>query len=152
MLEIKDKNAFKHMFQVRVRTWEVDFLGVVHNSNYLRFMETGRLEYRRNYGYELSPGKKTTDGLKVFVAHNSIDYLSTAAFDDLLNIYTRVAWIKNSSFCFEHIIEKDSDKSILAKGMGIIVNVDYKTNRPADLPDKFVNEIMEYETDCKLMR
>jgi acyl-CoA thioester hydrolase len=152
MLKIKDKNSFKHIIQTRVRTWEVDFLGVVHNSNFLRFMEAGRLEYRRSFGYDLSPSRSSSDGLKVFVAHNAIDYLSTAAFDDLLNIYTRVAWIKNSSFCFEHIVEKDIDKSNIAIGICIIVNVDYKTNKPVDLPEKFINEIMEFETECKLMR
>lgn len=152
MLDIKDKSIFKHKFQVRVRTWETDFLGVVHNSNYLRYMEIGRLEYRRDFGYDISPKGSSHDGLKVFVAHNSIDYLSTAKFDDLLNIYTRVAWIKNSSFCFEHILENDTDNSVIAKGLGIIVNVDAKTNKPVDLPAKFVNEIMEFETDCKLLR
>lgn len=152
MLDIKDKSAFKHKFQTRVRTWEVDFLGVVHNSNYLRFMEIGRLEYRRSFGYDLSPNGASSDGLKVFVVHNAIDYLSTAAFDDLLNIYTRVAWIKNSSFCFEHIVEKDSDKSNIATGICVIVNVDNKTNKPIDLPVKFINEILEFETDCKLIR
>ena len=111
MLEISDRSIFKHQFQVRVRTWEVDFLGVVHNSNYLRYMEIGRLEYRRNYGYDLSPNGTSQDGLKVFVAHIEIDYLSNAAFDDILNVYSRVSWIKNSSFCLvinplEHLKQK----------------------------------------------
>lgn len=152
MLDIKDKNSFKHMFQVRVRTWEVDWQGVVHNSNYLRYMEIGRLEYRRSYGYDLSTDGTFNDGLKVFVVHNAIDYLATAALDDVLNVYTRVSWIKNSSFSFEHIIEKDSEKRLLATGLGIIVNVDYNSNRPVDLPVKFVEEVMKFEPECKLLR
>jgi acyl-CoA thioester hydrolase len=152
MMDIKSKDKFKHMAQVRVRTWEVDWQGIVHNSNYLRYMEIGRLEYRRNYGYDLSPNGTFNDGLKVFVVHNSIDYLSTATLDDVLNVYTRVSWIKNSSFCFEHLIEKDSNKSLVASGIGIIVNVDFNTNKPVELPLKFINEIMDFETDCNLIR
>lgn len=152
MLNINDKSNFKHKFQVRVRTWEVDWQGIVHNSNYLRYMEIGRLEYRRSYGYNLSPNGTFNDGLKVFVVHNALDYLATATLDDVLNVYTRISWIKNSSFGFDHLIEKDSDKSVLAKGIGILVNVDLKTNRPVDLPIKFVKEVLEFEIDCKLMR
>jgi acyl-CoA thioester hydrolase len=152
MPDLKNKELFKQMTQVRVRTWEVDWQGIVHNSNYLRYMEIGRLEYRRKYGYDLSADGTFNDGLKVFVVHNSIDYSSTATLDEVLNIYTRVSWIKNSSFCFEHLIEKDSDKTLVASGIGIIVNVDYNTNRPVELPLKFVNEIMDFETDCNLIR
>jgi YbgC/YbaW family acyl-CoA thioester hydrolase len=115
-------------------------------------MEIGRLEYRRSYGYNLSPNGTFNDGLKVFVVHNALDYLATATLDDVLNVYTRISWIKNSSFGFDHLIEKDSDKSVLAKGIGILVNVDLKTNRPVDLPIKFVKEVLEFEIDCKLMR
>lgn len=143
---------FKHKTSVRVRTWEVDWQGVVHNSNYLRYMEIGRLEYRRIYGYDLSPDGTFNDGLKVFVVHNSLDYLSTATLDDVLDVYTRVSWIKNSSFCFEHFIMKEKDKTILSTGKGILVNVDFNTNKPIDLPKSFVDEIVEFEVDCKILR
>ncbi len=152
MLDIKDKTIFKHQYQIRVRTWEVDIQGIVHNSYYLRYMEVGRLEYKRSFGYDISPNRSSSDGLKVFVVHNAVDYLSTAIFDDVLNIYSRISWIKKSSFCFEHIIEKDYDKSIVATGIGVIVNVDNSTDKPVMLPTKFVNEIIEFETDCKLLR
>ncbi|MCU0373304.1 MAG: thioesterase family protein, partial [Ignavibacteria bacterium] len=96
------KELFRHMVKVRVRTWEVDWQGVVHNSYYIRYMEIGRLEHRRSYGYNLSPDGTFDDGIKVFVVHNSVDYFSTATLDDVLNVYTRISWIKNSSLCFEH--------------------------------------------------
>jgi acyl-CoA thioester hydrolase len=148
----EDIKLFKHKTSVRVRTWEVDWQGVVHNSNYLRYMEIGRLEYRRIFGYGLSPDGTFNDGLKVFVVHNSIDYLSTATLDDVLDVYTRVSWIKNSSFCFEHFIMKENDKTVLSTGKGILVNVDFNTNKPIDLPQKFVDEIIQFEVDCKMLR
>lgn len=137
---------------MRVRTWEVDWQGIVHNSYYLRYMEIGRLEYRRTYGYDLSPDGTFNDGLKVFVVHNSVDYHAVATLDDLLDVYTRVSWIKNSSFCFEHVIIKHKDKVVLSTGKGILVNVDFKTNRPIILPQKFVDEIKQYEIECNVIR
>ena len=148
----EDILLFKHKVQVRVRTWEVDWQGIVHNSYYLRYMEIGRLEYRRAYGYDLSPDGTFNDGLKVFVVHNSVDYHSVATLDDLLDVYTRVSWIKNSSFCFEHVIIKNMNKVVLSTGKGILVNVDFKTNKPITLPQKFVDEIKQYEIECNINR
>lgn len=148
----EDLKLFQHKTSVRVRTWEVDWQGVVHNSYYLRYMEIGRLEYRRSFGYDLSTDGTFKDGLKVFVVHNSIDYLATATLDDILDVYTRVSWIKNSSFCFEHIITKSKDNIIVSKGKGILVNVDTVKNLPIDLPQKFVEEITNYETECSILR
>ncbi|MDD5361506.1 MAG: thioesterase family protein [Ignavibacteria bacterium] len=143
---------FKHSVQIRVRTWEVDWQGIVHNSYYLRYMEIGRVEYRRVFGYDLNPDGTFNDGLKVFVVHNSIDYRAAATLDVVLNVYTRVSWIKNSSFCFEHYIEKDKTKEIIAEGKGIIVNVNPSTNIPENLADKFVNEIKNFEVNCDILR
>lgn len=137
---------------MRVRTWEVDWQGIVHNSYYLRYMEIGRLEYRRAFGYDLSPDGTFNDGLKVFVVHNSIDYHAVATLDDVLDVYTRISWIKNSSFCFEHVIVRHKDNSILSTGKGILVNVDFKTNRPVYIPLTFIDEIKQYEIECNVMR
>jgi len=152
MIEKINIELFKHSTDVRVRTWEVDWQGVVHNSYYLRYMEIGRLEYRRNYGYDLSPDGTFNDGLKVFVVHNSVDYHSAAILDDVLNVYTRIPWIKNSSFAFEHFIEHSKSKNILATGKGILVNVNTMTNMPEPLPEQFVNEVLNYEIECQILR
>jgi len=143
------KELFKHKVQVRVRTWEVDWQGVVHNSNYIRYMEIGRLEHRRSYGYNLSPDGTFDDGMKVFVVHNSLDYYSTATLDDVLNVYTRIEWVKNSSFCFEHYIEKEKNGEIISAGKGILVNVDPLTNLPQNLPMKFIEEVLKNEINCQ---
>jgi len=115
-------------------------------------MEIGRLEYRRAFGYDLSPDGTFNDGLKVFVVHNSIDYHAVATLDDVLDVYTRISWIKNSSFCFEHVIVRHKDNSLLTTGKGILVNVDFKTNRPVYIPLTFIDEIKQYEIECNVMR
>ncbi len=141
-MDIKD---FKHKIQIRVRTFEIDSQGIVHNSNYLKYLEIGRVEYKRNLGYNILKNGIFDDGLKVVVVHNSMDYKGFAFIDDVLNIYTRISWIKNSSFCFEQIIEKDSDKSIILEGKGILVNLNPETNLPETIQEKYINEIEEFE-------
>lgn len=141
-MEVKD---FKHKTSIRVRTFEIDSQGIVHNSIYLKYLEVGRVEYKRNLGYKILKNGVFDDGLKVVVVHNSMDYKGFAFVDEMLNIYTRISWIKNSSFCFEQIIEKDSDKTIVLEGKGILVNLNPITNLPEEIGEKFVKEIEDFE-------
>lgn len=136
---------FKHKTTIRVRTFEIDSQGIVHNSNYLKYLEIGRVEYKRNLGYKILKNGLFDDGLKVVVVHNSIDYKGFAFIDEELNIFTRIAWIKNSSFSFEQKIEKVKDGTIVCEGKGILVNLNPKTNMPELIEEKFVKEMEEFE-------
>jgi len=151
MKNILALSDFKHKVEVRVRTWEVDWQGIVHNSNYIRYMELGRFEYKRSFGYKLNTDGTSSDGLKVFVVHNSIDYLAVAKLDDVLNVYTRICWIKNSSFCFDHIIEHSVTGKIIAAGKGILVNVNPLTDLPEQLPEKFYRETVAFDEKVVLL-
>lgn len=142
---------FKHKTQIRVRTFEVDSQGIVHNINYLKYFEIGRIEYRRNMGYEILPNGIFNDGLKVVVVRNEIDYKSFTFLDNLLNIYTKISWIKNSSFCFEQVIANDPDNKIICIGKGILVNINLD-GEPEKLSKKFVEEIKSYEKNLIILK
>ncbi|MEZ4823273.1 MAG: acyl-CoA thioesterase [Ignavibacteria bacterium] len=145
-----DLSDYRHKVSVRVRTFEVDSQGIVHNINYLKYLEIGRVEYRRNMGYNILPNGIFNDGLKVVVVRNEIDYLSYSYLDDLLDIYTKISWIKNSSFCFEQIVQRDSDKTCICKASGILVNINSQNNSEK-LPINFINQIKDFEKNLKLI-
>lgn len=150
-MELPVKTDFIHMIPIRVRTFEVDSQGIVHNAVYLQYFEIGRVEYRRNFGYNINNKGIFNDGIKVVVVNNTINYRSPAYLDDILNVYTRIKWIKKSSFCFEHIIENDSSKVILCDGTGILVNLN-NSNIPEALDENFVNEINSFEKNLEIIR
>lgn len=150
-MELPVKSDFTHSTQLRVRTFEVDSQGIVHNAVYLQYFEIGRVEYRRQFGYNINENGIFNDGIKVVVVNNTLNYRSPAYLDDLLNVYTRVKWIKNSSFCFEHIIENTGNNVILCDGTGILVNLNDK-NLPEPLADKFINEINSFEKKLEIIR
>lgn len=139
-----DRSKFKHKIQIRVRTFEVDAQGIVNNIYYLKYIEIGRVEYRRNLGYNILKNGIFNDGLKVVVVHNEIDYRSFAYLDALLNVYTKISWIKNSSFCFEHLITENGTNRIVCTASGILVNIG-KNNKAKNIDKKFVNEINNFE-------
>lgn len=135
---------YKHSVKVRVRTFDVDSQGIVHNINYLKYFEIGRVEYRRNMGYSILPDGIFNDGLKVVVVRNEINYKSYSFLDDILNVYTKISWVNNSSFCFEHTVINENTGKIAADGLGILVNLN-KDNLPETLNSKFLSEIETFE-------
>ncbi|HEY5536216.1 MAG TPA: thioesterase family protein [Ignavibacteria bacterium] len=148
-MEITDYN---HKIIIRVKTFEIDSQGIVHNSIYLQYLEIGRIEYRRNYGYKILKNGMFNDGLKVVVVHNSIDYKSFAFADDELTIFTRIPWIKSSSFGFEQMIINENTKSVICEGRGVLVNLNLNTNLSELLPEKFVNEIRSFEKNLQIIK
>lgn len=136
---------YSHKVPIRVRTFDVDSQGIVHNAVYLQYFEIGRVEYRRQFGYTIDKNGIFNDGLKVVVVNNTINYHSPAYLDDELSVYTKIKWIKNSSFCFEHLIENEKTGQILCSGSGILVNLSKETNRPEPLGERFIHEVMNFE-------
>ena len=78
------------------------------------------------------------------VARGEIDYLYAAQFDDAYIVYTRVAWVKNSSFGFEHVIRRE-DGRIIATAKGVLVHLNPATNKPERIPDSYRDLIREFE-------
>lgn len=143
---------YKHKIQVRVRTFEVDSQGIVHNAVYLQYLEAARIEYRRNLGYKILPTGIFDDGLKVVVVNNNINYKGFGFLDNLLDVYTRIEWIKNSSFCFDQIIENSETNSLICEAKGILVNLHPLNNTPEALAENFINDIKQFELELKLIK
>jgi len=87
-----------------------------------------------------------------YMVHNQIDYLKVARFDDELNIYTRISYIKYSSFGFEHIVENPKTKKIIAEGEGVSVHVDPFTRKSTPLTDEFIQKVKMIEPSVKILR
>lgn len=142
-----DLPKYKHKIQLRVRNFEVDSQGIVHNAIYLEYCETGRVEYARQLGFILLPGGIFNNVLRVMVKRNEITYYSPARVDDLIEVHTRVSYIKNTSFCFEHIILDAKTGRLICDQKSVQVNLNPDTNKPERLADKFRKPIADFEGD-----
>ena len=130
---------------MRVRNFQVDSQGIVHNAIYLEYCEIGRFEYVRNLGIQLLPTGIFKGGIKINVKRNEINYESPATVDDLLDVYSRISYLKNSSFCFEHLIFHHETGRLLVTQKSVQVNLNAETNRPERLPDELRKIIIDFE-------
>lgn len=140
---------FRHKISVTVRFHEVDMLGVCNNAVYINYFEHARLQYIKAAGL-MPEGGIFSDGRIFFMVRNEINYRGQAHFDDELNIYTRISYIKNSSYGFEHLIENSNTKEIIVDGSGVVVHVEPKTGKSTSLPEFFYEKIKEFEGEVKI--
>ena len=85
-----------HQITLRVYYEDTDLAGVVYYANYLRFIERGRTEALRDLGIDQAALKRDR-GLVFVVRRLTIDYLSPAVFDDLLEVRTHVIRLRGAS-------------------------------------------------------
>lgn len=145
-----DKSKFQFKTQVRVRNYEIDWQGVVHNANYLLYFEVGRVAYLEHVGVKVDVNSIQHES-KVVVVRNEIDYRAPARFDDLLDVYTRISFIRDTSFAFEGILENAATKLMVGENISFHVWMDYKKNRPMRIPDEFRGVIGKFEGDNALI-
>lgn len=148
-MEIKNYN---HKIEEIVKFHEIDILGVCNNAIYFNYFEDARIKYVQ----ELSAKYKFKEflvGNSFFImAHNECDYIEPALFDEKLNIYTRIGFVKNSSFGFNHLVENDADKRLIAKGTGIVVHINKETKKPYPLPKEFYEAVTDFEQQVNIVR
>jgi acyl-CoA thioester hydrolase len=145
-----ERSLFRHTTRIRVRNYEIDWQGIVHNAIYLLYFETGRLEYLRHIGVNVDLSGIRNES-RVIVARNEVNYKSSAKFDDLLDISTRISYIRNTSFAFEGIIEENSTRRLIAENVSVHVWLDPQSGSPVRVNDDFRGLVRSFEGNSVLI-
>ena len=142
---------FKHKYTITVRFHEVDMLGVCYNAVYINYFETARLEYAKAVGL-IPPKGIFSDGKIFFIVRNEINYRGFAHHDDVLEVYSKISFVKNSSFGYDHLIVNKKSGNLIVDGKVVIVHVDLKTRKSRRLPDDFIQKVKIFEPSVKILR
>lgn len=139
-----DRSKFGFTTQLQVRNYEVDWQGVVHNAVYFQYFEVGRVAYLRELGVRIDAVSIMRESM-IVVARNEIDYVSPARFGEVIEVSTRISFVKNSSFGFEGILEEPATRRRIAENVSIQVWLDHHTGRPKSVEDWFRKEVESRE-------
>ena len=102
-----------------VRLDEIDYLRIVHASNYLRYMEHARVKLIEQQGVDLLAWAKK--GIRAVVINDTINYRNPATYGDVLAITCRIEEIGESTVRFGYgIAEQRTGKEILQATTTII--------------------------------
>ncbi len=121
--------------RLRVRYAETDQMGVVYHSNYIIWLEVGRVEMLRQLGFTYRDMEKQ-DALNLAVVEARCRFKAPAMYDDLVLIRTRLVNVRDSLLHFTYTILRDQDATLLAEGETIHLVVDNDFKR-IPLPEKY---------------
>jgi acyl-CoA thioester hydrolase len=125
-----------------VRYVETDAQAIVYHSNYLVYCDAARVEWFRALNGGNARWRVERD-YDVVLAHASLDFKSSARFDDPLTIWMRLQNVGTSSFTFAYRIERESTLLCEAKTVHVAVDRAARTKRP--LPDAFKERLRAFD-------
>ncbi len=146
-MEIKD---FRHSITFDVKFREVDLMGVVNNAVYFSYFEDARISYLDTIKNKYKLLEFLEGDNFVIMARNECDYVKPLFMKDNVTIFTKVNFIKKSSFGFLHLIINQNNE-VIAKGGGVFVNIDKNTMKSKPLPEEFYKAIVEFEKEVNIV-
>jgi acyl-CoA thioester hydrolase len=143
---VKEKPPFKFSAQTRVAFSDTDAQGIVYYGRYLPYFDLARVEYHRNLGLlGMDIGE---EGQEFVMRAGTIEYLAPAVFDDLIEVYVRMARIGKTSVTFEFAAYRARDDLLMVTAKQTLVLVDLDERKAVPIPDTYKEAIRAFEREA----
>jgi acyl-CoA thioester hydrolase len=139
------KPPFKFSATTRVGFSDTDAQGIVYYGRYLPYFDLARVEYHRKLGLlhmEIGDG-----GLEFVMRACSIEYFAPAVFDDLVEVYARLARIGRTSARWEFAAYRAKDDVLMVTAEQTNVLVDLDERKAVPIPQEYRAAIRAIEGD-----
>lgn len=138
-------------FELRVRFYETDLMGIVHHANYLKYFEAGRVDWLKKRGVSYDDWMRA--GIHLAVAESHVRYRRPAKFDDLLSIETKVAEVKRATVLYTYRVLRlePEPRELIAEGHTLLACVG-ETMGLQRIPAFVVEALSRAEVDPRLAR
>jgi acyl-CoA thioester hydrolase len=135
---------FRFSTQTRVDVSDTDMLGIVYYGRFMPFFDAAVIAYQRHLGIPLMG----PPGHRFVVRRASVDYRESARFDDVLEIFVRVAHIGRTSHTVRYRVERllGDGPVHMADGEIVFVGLD-ETRTPTPMPESVRAAIVAFEGD-----
>jgi len=112
-----------------VHFYETDAMGIVHHSNYVRFLEHARVQFLAEHDRPYT--EYVAEGLHVPVTRVAVKYMRAVRFADEIEITCWLAWAREASLGFAYELRVAGQLVAAGETDHAIVNLD---NRPTRIP------------------
>jgi acyl-CoA thioester hydrolase len=127
------KTASKKVsIEIVIMSFETDYVGIVNNTEFIRFIERIRYALSKAYGFSF----KQVRDLKLWtvMAHVEINYQSPAHFEDSLIASGWIEKIGKTSITLAYEFRLKKDKTLIADAKQVLVFVNQRL-KPTAVPD-----------------
>lgn len=128
-------SARRNEVRLRVRYAETDQMGVVYHSNFLIWMEIGRVEFMRDQGFDYKR-MEAEDDCHLPVVEVRCRYKAPAHYDDAVVVRTELRKLRGSLVHFAYEIVRENDQTVLAEAESIHIAVNSRMERRS-LPRRY---------------
>jgi acyl-CoA thioester hydrolase len=135
--------AYEFKIQRRVEFSETDMAGIVHYSNFFKFMETAEHAFYRALGYSVVM-KEADPPLGWPRVHAECDYFEPLRFEDLVEVHMLVKEKKNKAITYVFRFYKvNGEREEVARGLLTAVCVTHTAEgmKAVKIPDELANKI-----------
>lgn len=141
------KPPFRYAVYTRVAFSDTDAQGVVYYGRYLPYFDLARTEYHRQLG------PVEVERSEFVLRHSEVDYLAPARFDDLLEVFVRIARIGRTSVTYLYAayrLDTDAsgelvDDALMVTATQTLVLIDHSTRATISVPEAFRRRVSEFE-------
>lgn len=132
---------FKYSALARVWFSDTDAQGVVYYGRYLPYFDHARVEYHRH----LDMPTVSRSGKEFVLRASTVEYDAPARFDDLLEIFVRVARIGRTSVTYEFAAHRVEDDELMVTASQTLVLVEMEERRSVVIPEWWREKIRGFE-------
>ena len=125
------KPPFKFSSLTRVGFSDTDAQGIVYYGRYLPYFDVARVEYHRHLDL-----LSMDFGGELVMRASNIEYHAPARFDDLLEVFIRVARIGRTSATYEHGRVPGRGRRLDGEAPQTLVLVDLEERKACPIPDE----------------
>jgi acyl-CoA thioester hydrolase len=130
---------FKYSALARVWFSDTDAQGIVYYGRYLPYFDHARVEYHRHLG------RFSVEAAEFVMRASHVEYHAPARFDDLIEVFVRIARIGRTSVTYECSAYLLPDEALMVTASQTVVLVDRATRRPRPIPDDLRRQIAAFE-------
>src|SRR5438477_10508574 len=142
---LNSKPPFNFSAQTRVAFSDTDAQGIVYYGRYLPYFDQARVEYHRTLG--LLGMEIGEEGQEFVMRALAVEYHAPAVFDDLIDVYVRMAKIGRTSATYELAAYRARDGVLMVTAHQTLVLVDLDERKAVPIPDSYREAIRAFEGD-----
>jgi YbgC/YbaW family acyl-CoA thioester hydrolase len=124
---------FRFFHRLRVRWAEVDMQKIVFNAHYMMYFDTAVADYWRAIALPYEEAMHLLGG-DIYLKKGTVEFHSSARFDDRLDVAMKCSRIGNSSMVFTGAIFRDNDLLISCELVYVFADPATQTSKAVPVP------------------
>ena len=136
----KQSRPFETHLTFQVKSYDVDYVGYVHNTVYLRWLEDLRIAMLAPY-YSLE--RFVSEGMSPIILRTTIEYKRPLR---LFDIFTGTVWVSHLEgvrWTVQHELVHDGSIAATAEQFGVFINL--ASRRPVPAPKELMDRYRAYQ-------